>query len=167
MRWQLGRNADWRPDGGSACPRCARVFRRPADLDRRHGSSSPGLRLDRKARIKRLVDDGKLFYEMWRLDAAEAKLKLALKEDPHNEAAFYYLNLVSEAKFARANPSGLGESLPVPNPNAHTNLVHTSQGRQAIISKLDRIRLDSVSFDGLPLSAVVRFLADRKSTRLN
>ena len=129
------------------------------------GSSSPGLRLDRKARTKRLVDDGKLFYEMGRLDAAESKLKLALKEDPRNEAAFYYLNLVSEAKFAQANPSGLRELLPVPNPSAHSNLVHTSQGRQAIISKLDRIRLDSVSFDGLPLNEVVRFLADEARKR--
>ena len=128
-------------------------------------SSSPGLRLDRKARIRRLVDEGKLFYEMDILDKAEAKLKQALKEDPHNEAAFYYLNLVSEAKFAQANPSGLRELLPVPNPKAHTNLLHTSQGRQTIINKLDRIRLDSVSFDGQPLSEVVRFLADEARKR--
>ena len=49
-------------------------------------------------------------------------------------------------------------NLPVANPVASTNLVHTSKGRQAIISKLDRIVLDEVEFDGLPLSEVVTFL---------
>ena len=52
------------------------------------------------------------------------------------------------------------QSLPVPNPYARTNLVHTGQGRQTIMTKLDRIRLDSVSFDRQPLSEVVRSLAD-------
>ncbi len=33
----------------------------------------------------------------------------------------------------------------MPNPYASTNLVHTGPGREAIFSKLDRIRLDSVS----------------------
>ena len=83
------------------------------------------------------MHDGKLLYEMDKLDEAEAKLKLALKEDPHNEAALYYLNLVSQAKFALAakthevtmrqdiraveqawaNPVKR-ELLPVPNPYA-------------------------------------------------
>ena len=57
--------------------------------------------MDPKTKRHRLVQDGKLLYEMDRLDEAEAKLKLALKTDPHNEAALYYLNLVAEAKFGR------------------------------------------------------------------
>jgi beta-lactamase regulating signal transducer with metallopeptidase domain len=128
-------------------------------------SSSGVSSLDQKIKAGTLTQDGKLLYEMGKLDEAEAKLKLALKEDPQNVAALYYLNLVSEAKFARANPSALRELLPVPNPKAHTSLVHTSQGRQAIINKLDHIRLESVSFDGLPLSEVVRFLADEARKR--
>ena len=121
---------------------------------------------------------------MDKLDEAEAKLKLALKQDPHNEAALYYLNLVSEAKYMRAaklhevtmrqdiraveqawaNPVKR-ELLPVPNPYARTNLVHTGQGRQAIITKLDRIRLDTVKYDGLPLGEVIINLSDEAKKR--
>jgi hypothetical protein len=49
-------------------------------------------------------------------------------------------------------------SMPQPNPYARTNLIHTGKGRQAIVSKMERIRLDTVSFDNLPLSEVVSFL---------
>lgn len=127
-------------------------------------SSDAGLVLDQKARVSRLVQDGKLLYEMNKLDQAEAKLKLALKEDPQNQAAHYYLNLISEARFGRARAQ-LPDKLPIPNPYARTNLVHASQGRQAIIRRLERIRLDSVSFDGQPLSDVVRRLADESRKR--
>ena len=58
--------------------------------------------MEEKVRASTMVHDGKLLYEMDKLDEADAKLKLALKEDPHNEAALYYLNLVSEAKYVRA-----------------------------------------------------------------
>ena len=122
-------------------------------------SSETGLVLDRKVEASRLVRDGRMLYEMGKLDQAEAKLKEALKEDPQNQVALYYLNLVSEAKSGRAWAQ-LPDKSPLPNPYARSNLVHASQGRQAIISKLDRIRLDSVSFDGLPLSEVLRFLAE-------
>jgi hypothetical protein len=54
------------------------------------------------ADARTLVHDGKLLYEMDKLDEAEAKLKTAVRNDPHNEAALYYLNLVSEAKYKRA-----------------------------------------------------------------
>jgi beta-lactamase regulating signal transducer with metallopeptidase domain len=120
-------------------------------------SSSSASSLDQKANAIMLTRDGKLLYEMHKLDEAEAKLKQALKEDPHNAGALYYLNVVSEAKFAQANPIRR-ELLPIPNPSSHTNLVRTSPARQAMLTKLDRIRLDSVFFDGQPLSEVVRIL---------
>ncbi len=130
------------------------------------------------------MHDGKLLYEMGKLEEADAKLKLALKKDPHNEAALYYLNLVSEAKFTQAaklhevtmrqdiraveqawaNPVSR-ELLPVPNPYARTNLVHTGQGRQAIMTKLDRIRLDSVKYDGVPLGEVIVILNEEAKKR--
>jgi len=134
--------------------------------------------LDLKIKAATLVRDGKLLYEMGKLDEAEAKLKLALEEDPHSEAALYYRNLVAQAKFALAaklhdvtmrhdiraveqawaNPVKR-ESQPDPNPHARSdNLVYTGLGRQAIITKLDRIRLDRVSFDKLPLIEVARYL---------
>jgi general secretion pathway protein D len=43
----------------------------------------------------------------------------------------------------------------------HTNLIYTSKGRQAIASKLDSIRLNSVQYDGVALSDVVRSLASQ------
>src|SRR5258707_1320162 len=48
-----------------------------------------------------LVQDGKLLYEMGKLDEAEAKLSEALKIDPDNAGAYYYMNLIQQAKFAR------------------------------------------------------------------
>ena len=101
--------------------------------------------LEQELKASTLTHDGKLLYEMGKLDEADAKLKLALKKDPHNEAALYYLNLVSEAKFDRAtNAHGVTmrqdiravkqawanpvkrESLPVPNPYSRTNLIYTA-----------------------------------------
>ena len=119
--------------------------------------------------VDTLVQDGKLLYEMGELDEAEAKLKLALKEDPQNPAALGYLTLISQAQHPRPtgsqNANIQPESLPVPNPYSRTNLVYTGQGRQAIITRLDRIRLDSVSFNGLPLGEVVQWLADEARKR--
>ena len=140
--------------------------------------------MEEKVKASTLVHDGKLLFEMDKLDEADAKLKLALKQDPHNEAALYYLNLVSEAKYMRAsklhevtmrqdvraveqawaNPVSR-ELLPVPNPYARTNLVFTGQGRQSIMAKLDRIRLDTIKYDGLPLGEVIINLNDEAKKR--
>ena len=141
--------------------------------------------IEDKVKASTLVRDGKLFYEMGKLDEADAKLKQALRQDPQNEAGLYYLNLVSQAKFTKAaklhevtmrqdiraveqawaNPVAR-DLLPVPNPYARSNnLVHTGSGRQAIISKLDRIRLDTVKYDGLPLSEVIINLSDESRKR--
>jgi len=139
---------------------------------------------EEKITASTLVHDGKLLYEMGKLDESEAKLKQALRIDPHSEAALYYLNLVSEAKYIRsakrhevtmrediraveqawANPVSR-EKLLVPNPYAQTNLIHTGQGRQAIMIKLDRIRLDSVKYDNLPLGEVIINLNDECKKR--
>jgi tetratricopeptide (TPR) repeat protein len=45
-----------------------------------------------------LVQDGKLLWEMGKLDEAEVKLKLALQQEPENQAAFTYLNLIKESR---------------------------------------------------------------------
>jgi beta-lactamase regulating signal transducer with metallopeptidase domain len=111
-----------------------------------HGSS--------KSKAAQLVQDGKLLYEMGKLDEAEHKLKQARKEDPENDGAYYYLNLVTEAKFHIA--ANERDSLPKPGPYARTNLIFTGRGRRVIVSKLDSIRLDEVPImDNLPLSEVV------------
>ena len=141
--------------------------------------------IEDRVKASTLVHDGKLLYEMNKLEEADAKLKMALQQDPHNEAALYYLNLVSEAKFARAAKAHevtmrqdiraveqawftppKREQLPVPNPYIRSNtLINTGTGRQSIMSKLDRIRIDTVKYDGLPLGEVVINLSDESRKR--
>ena len=105
----------------------------------------------------RLLQDGKLLYEMGKLDEAEARLRLAKEEDPKNAAADYYLDLVAKARHQRA----LNEpnSPPRPAPNVVTNFTFPSRGRRVMAAKLDRIRLNEVGpFDDVPLSEVVKQL---------
>ena len=97
-----------------------------------------------------LTQDGKLLYEMGKLDEAEIKLRQAIKEDPDNHAAAYYLNRIAEAR-----PGDPSATNPAP---FFRRVIPTNQGRQAIMSKLNRIRLPEVKFDRVELGAVVRRL---------
>jgi uncharacterized membrane protein YgcG len=121
---------------------------------------------------------------MGRMEDAEVKLKQASKQDPDNVMAFYYLTLIEEARYAQGarereiavkrknvqverawlTPTQR-EALPVPNPFATTNLVHTGPGRQAIQNKLHRIVLNEALFDGVPLPQVLQFLSEEASKR--
>jgi tetratricopeptide (TPR) repeat protein len=127
-----------------------------------------------------LVQDGKVLYEMQKYDAAESKLNEAITMEPGNTTASYYLNLIKQEKiyldmvhhntdtqdrmehvernWILPKPTA---NMPVPNPYATNNLVFTGPGRQAIVSKLDRIHLDNVSFDGLPLNEVLKQLSEQ------
>ncbi len=115
--------------------------------------SSPPARSNKQSSAM-LAQDGRLLWEMGKIDEAEVKLRKAITLDPDNKAAFYYQNLVEETRFGRATQEkelnvkkGLvmvedawggpvkRDMLPQPNPYATTNLVHTGLGRQAIISK--------------------------------
>jgi beta-lactamase regulating signal transducer with metallopeptidase domain len=119
--------------------------------------------LDQKIKASTLTQDGKLLYEMGKLNEAEAKLEAAVREDPQHQAAAYYLNLVREARL-----KGTGDRrkvLTTPELYAQTNLIRTSDMRRVILATLDSIRMDRVSFDGLPLSEVVRSLADETRKR--
>jgi general secretion pathway protein D len=131
-----------------------------------------------------MVQDARVLYELGKLDEAEAKVKQAMKLDPTSQAANYYSSLIEQAKFHRSlehrnidadkklveieqaweNPVKR-ESLPVPNQMARTNLVFTGKGRQAILSKLDHIRLNTFSSEGLPLNEVVRYLSEEVKKR--
>lgn len=130
------------------------------------------------------VQNARVLYELGKIPEAEAILKDVVKEDPQNQAAYYYLNLISEAKYkealnkrdiasrnrlveienAWANPPKR-ELLPQPNLYARTNLIHTGSGRQIIYDKLNRIHLDEVKYEGLPLSEVVNNLYDQAKRR--
>ena len=138
-----------------------------------------------KTQASTLVQDGKLLYEMGKLEEAEAKLSEASKIDPDNSGAYYYLNLIQQAKFARESVQHTVDTqtrmtqvekqwvlptahvqLPVPNPYAANKAINTGPGRQAIIAKLDRIRLEDFSTgDGMPLSEVLRTLSEKCRSR--
>ncbi len=131
-----------------------------------------------------LVQDGKVLYEAGKLEDAEAKLHDALKLDGDNGAAYYYLNLIKQARYARSSAEHTTDTqermvqvekrwvlpvadptLPVPNPYAENKLIYTGPGRQAIMDKLNRIRFESLVFDTVPLSEVLRILSEK--TRLS
>src|SRR6202034_1295271 len=49
----------------------------------------------------------------------------------------------------------------IANPYATNDLIYTGPGRQVIVDKLNRIHIENISFDGLPLSEVLRQLSDK------
>lgn len=132
-----------------------------------------------------MVQDGKLFYEMGKLDEADAKLKEALVLDPDNQSAFYYLNLVKQARYSRESlqhtedtqarmnqvektwvmPKNTSTLPEIGNPYATNSDIYTGAGRTLIMEKLDRIHLDNVSYDGLPLNEVLRDLQAKAQSR--
>jgi tetratricopeptide (TPR) repeat protein len=143
----------------------------------------PGIEKE-KLNVATKVQDARVLFEMGKMSEAKAILKDAVKADPQNQAAYYYLNLISEAEFKHAlnnrdiasrqalveienawSPSTKRDLLPHPNLYARTNLVYTSPSRQQIYRKLDSIRLDNVSYDGLPLTEVIKSLSDEAKRR--
>lgn len=131
-----------------------------------------------------LVQDARLLIEMGKLDEAEAKLKQATLQDPEHQGAFYYLNFIKEARHlqqSRIREMTSKEKmlkvdqawnvplqrvhLPNGNPFANTNLVYTGKGRHLIYQKLDKIMLNEVLYDGIPLSEVVKDLSDEAKKR--
>ena len=131
-----------------------------------------------------LVQDGKVLYDMGKYDQSEVKLTQALQLDPDSRAATYYLNLIKQARIHRDMMDHNTDTqdrmehvekqwilpkstanLPISNAYATNTLVWTGPGRQAINSKLDHIHLDSVSFDGLPLTEVIKQLTAQCKVR--
>jgi len=139
----------------------------------------------KKVKANTATQNGKVLFEAGQLDQAEINLKSAIELDPLNRGAYYYLDLIREQRHRAENlarevknndwmldvdkawrgDNGKRELLPQPNLYARTNLVHTSSLREQIYAKLDRIRLDQVQFDGLPLGEVVKSLNDESRKR--
>ena len=141
----------------------------------------------RRERVKsyELVQDGKVLLDAGKLDEAEAHFKAAMQMYPQNTAASYYLEHFQARHGTKLTPAGAARGtkqevedveqawlqssardlLPVPNMYARTNLVYTSDGRRMIKAKLDRIRLQEISFDGLPLVEVLKKLTEESIKR--
>ncbi|MEY4387638.1 MAG: hypothetical protein RLY20_2921 [Verrucomicrobiota bacterium] len=137
-----------------------------------------------KIAINTKIRNAVLLYENGKYDEAEVILAQVRQADPANYAAAYYASLIKEGRERTAvltravqtkerilkveqawDMPTAGQKLQVPNPYFGTNLVHTSPRRQEIIHKLDLIQLDSLYFDGLPLSEVVRSLSEQSKMR--
>src|SRR5258706_7978175 len=54
---------------------------------------------DDKIAANTLVQNGKVLYEAGKLDAAEKQLQQAVRVDPGNKAAYYYLDLLRDQRF--------------------------------------------------------------------
>ena len=176
------------------CPQNESLRRMKAEMDRdveESRGTRPSLdtlkKIPEEQKIKidvaTKVQNGKLLYEMGRLKEADAELKEAVRIEPNNKAAYYYLDLIKEATYrnkasAREEyekervltvenswlPTHKAEGLPVPNPLARTNLVYTTKGRQNIFAKMEQIHLNEVSYD-LPLNEVLKTLRDESKKR--
>ena len=139
---------------------------------------------EEKIDLSTRVQNAKWLWEAGKIDEAEAILVKVLAEDPTNPAANHYLHLLKQTRYDMAarkrdqmatasiieiennwTPRAKGQDLPTPNPMARTNLVYTSEGRQKIFQKLDRILIDEVTYDGLPLSTVLTALRDESMKR--
>ncbi len=140
--------------------------------------------IEEKIDLSTSVQNAKWLLEAGKVDEAEAILMKVLESDPTNPAANHYLKLLGQTRYDQAarkrdqmasksiieiennwTPRSKGQDLPTPNPMARTNLVYTSEGRQKIFQKLDRIRIDEVTYDGLPLSTVLTALRDESLKR--
>jgi len=61
----------------------------------------PGI-VKEKIALATKVQDARVLFEMGKTKDAKELLKTVVKEDPQNQAAYYYLNLISEAEFKLA-----------------------------------------------------------------
>lgn len=108
------------------------------------------------------IQNGRMLYQLGKLDEAEVELHRALELSPTNDAASYYLALIQQARMPKATNSSATEKHE--HSIEHSDSQFTSAApkphgsRQAIIEKLSTIRLDTVQFDNLPLGDVLRTL---------
>ena len=125
-----------------------------------------------------LVQDGRMLIEMGKLDEAEAKLLQAVRRNPEDRNAFYYLSVIKEARYrsgsAQTRNLGQGcfsrgreilECSDHPRKAARRPILlprpiwfGLALAVRCIYQKLDKIILNEVLYDGLPLSEVVRDL---------
>jgi tetratricopeptide (TPR) repeat protein len=92
--------------------------------------------------VSSLVQDGKLLYEMGKLDEAGDKFRQALQVAPTNSAALYYVKLVNEAQASRDRASKpVAETAPLLHPTLPPQPVRVAQATNpppAVSAKLYR-----------------------------
>lgn len=142
--------------------------------------------MEQRTEVLQLVKDGQAYWQLAEYEEAKKRLEEAIKKDPVNEAAYFYLRLVMESQFdieskkrektygdrvvevTKKWNEGIQTTLPKPNQYFRTNsyqpfLTHTSPGAQRINKKLDEIVFPEINYPGLTLTEVVKALdADTK-----
>jgi Zn-dependent protease with chaperone function len=107
---------------------------------------------DRIGEATTKIQNAKELIEAGKLDEAEALLREAAKADPGNSMVSYYFAQINRARqpveFERA---GLREPL--------------TDGQRKLMEKLNRITLDQVEFDHVPLVEAVKVLSDESRRR--
>jgi hypothetical protein len=102
--------------------------------------------------ISQLVQDGKVLFQLGKLDEAEVKLRQALQSEPDNQAARYYLALIKDER-AKLRERPIDSPSPEPK-----NLPNAPEPRKSY-EKLNGLTFDRISYPDLPLSEVVRKLS--------
>jgi type II secretory pathway component GspD/PulD (secretin)/beta-lactamase regulating signal transducer with metallopeptidase domain len=97
-----------------------------------------------------MVQDGKVLYEVGKLDDAEAKLKAALALNPTNQAARYYLDLVEQSRLWAAEtqiiyPAGVDYQL-----YANSNTTNLDMR----VFRVDRVTLRTTLLGLPPISSL-------------
>ena len=136
--------------------------------------------------VNTLIQDGKLLMEMGRYDDADAKLKKAIELEPGNLPAQNYRAQILTRRSMQADHRNdvsndralqeVGEAWNVPEkvrqltpkPNAFNRMnpaVFTGKGRDVIMTKIDRIRVENVNYPDLSLKDVLEDLAKRIKDR--
>lgn len=139
------------------------TVRAAAPASSTNSQTSPTAQLESFLKAQTKTQDGKLLFEMGKLDEAEATLAQAVILNPQSQAAQYYLNLVQEARRQPVNRNANAPSFPAA-PTA-TNVSHSTASRKAIYSKLSQIRLDAISFNNAPLGDVLEELTRLSQAR--
>ncbi len=114
------------------------------------------------------LQQAKVLIELGKLVEAEAMLREAARIEPGNAEIAYQLDRIQQLKTARPKRElvEVDQASPQPNPNvARDPQVYTSAGRHLLMEKLNKITLDEVRFDGVPLVEVVKELTDEARRR--
>ncbi|MDB6023949.1 MAG: Type secretion system protein [Verrucomicrobiales bacterium] len=129
--------------------------------------------------VENLVKNGRQLFAMGKLQQAEATFRAVLELDPEHKQAAFYLSLISERKQRlSANKrwsTGLDEmiypTLPMrrigksSDESPGAKVYFTPPGREEILRKLQTIRLNTISFDDLPLSTALKQLSEATKQR--
>ncbi len=124
-------------------------------------------------RVATLVEDGRILFNLGKLDEARAKFFEAREADPRSVAAYHYLEMIAERRGTdssrKAEAKSRAETQQTesawdavlsnePPDSASGDSIEASRN---IVTKLNRIDVDSVHYDHLLLAEVIKDLEEK------